>query len=212
MTALSDQSERADLIGQIKRELRVRHLKRRDGLSPEVRSALAARLASEGPRLCAEFARDGGTAIVSIYSQIGSEPDPADLLTALQENGWPLCLPTDDSPGRPLVYREWSAGQRLAPGPLGILEPLDSARAVEPDVMFIPMVAFDQIGNRLGYGAGNVDNSIRRLRSRKRLLVVGVAFAVQEEIAVATSPTDEPVDMIITEAEVIRCRPRQKGS
>ena len=72
--------------------------------------------------------------------------------------------------------------------------------------MFIPMVAFDQNGNRLGYGAGNVDRTLKHLRGRKRLLVVGVAFAAQEEISVPISPDDEPVDVIITETEVIRCR------
>lgn len=207
-TALQDQ---ADLISQAKRELRVRHLRRRDGLGQDIRSNLASKLASEGPSLCAEFAREGGIAVVSVYARIGSEPDPASLVAALHAQAWPLCLPIDNSPGRPLIYRRWSPEHRLAPGPLGILEPLDIAQAVEPDVMFIPMVAFDQTGNRVGYGAGNVDSTLRHLRSSKRLLVVGVAFAGQEEMTIATSPTDEPVDMIITEAEVIKCRAGYEG-
>ena len=196
----------AELIGEAKRILRMRHLRRRDSLGPEVRSDLAEKLVSEGSRLCAEFAREGGVALASAYSAIGSEPDPAPLLSALHAEGWPLCLPVDHSPGNPLVYRRWSPGDRLAAGPLGILEPLAGTAEVDPDVMFIPMIAFDQSGSRLGYGAGNVDSTLRRLRSRKRLLAVGVAFSVQEEISIPTSPDDEPVDIIITESEVIDCR------
>lgn len=166
-----------------------------------------ATLAAEGPRVCAAFAREGGVAVASAYLAIGSEPSSLPLLTALGAEGWSLCLPTDHSPGAPLIYRRWSPGHGLAPGPLGILEPLEGAPEVDPDVVFIPMVAFDQTGNRLGYGAGNVDSTLRHLRRRKRLLVVGVAFAAQEEIAIPTSPADERVDVIITEAEVIRCHP-----
>jgi 5-formyltetrahydrofolate cyclo-ligase len=207
---LSDLAERPEFtpeqISQAKRTLRARHLNRRDTLGQAVRSTLGAKLASEGSRLCAEFARDGGIAGVSAYSAIGSEPDPAELLAALHDAGWPVCLPTDQSPGAPLVYRRWLPGSRLAPGPLGILEPLEAAERVEPDVMFIPLIAFDQSGNRLGYGAGNVDSTVRYLRARRRLLVVGVAFSVQEEIAIPTTPSDERVDVIVTETEVIRCR------
>ncbi len=209
-TNLSDLAERPELsaeqISLSKHMLRVRHLKRRDALGEEVRSTLGAKLAFEGSRLCAEFAREGGIAVASAYSAIGSEPDPVPLLAALHSAGWPLCLPTDRSTGTPLVYRRWSPGDKRASGPLGILEPLETAPEVEPDVMFIPVIAFDQNGNRLGYGAGNVDSTLRNLRARKRLLVVGVAFAVQEEIAIPTSPDDEPLDIIVTEAEVIRCR------
>ena len=195
-----------DPLSQAKSSLRVTYLKRRDQIRQDLRIALAANLAAEGRRLCAEFAREGGVVTASAYSAIGSEPDPAPLLSALHADGWTLCLPVDQSPGGPLVYRRWSPDARLAAGPLGILEPVDSADEVDPDVMFVPLVAFDQKGNRLGYGAGNVDSTLKKLRSRKRLSVIGVAFSVQEEISIPTSPNDEPVDVIITESEVIRCR------
>lgn len=190
---------------QAKQVLRTIHLKRRETIAQPVRSLLADRLAEEGLRLCIEFARDGGRAVTSAFSPIGSEPDPSALLAALDADRWPLCLPIDHSTGGALLYRRWRPGDRVAPGPLGILEPTPHAETVQPDVMFMPMLAFDQTGNRLGYGAGNVDTTLRALRQRKRILVIGVAFSAQEEISIPTSDRDERMDVIITESEVIRC-------
>lgn len=189
-----------------KSEIRQAALKRRDAIAPEVRAAYAARLADVG----LQFVRDVTTAsapVVSLYSPIGSEPDTGPLAAALHALGVRLALPVDWSTGAPLVYRVWQPGDRLAPGPLGIDEPIETAPSCEPDIVFTPLAAFDRRGHRIGYGAGNVDRTLAALRSRKLVLVVGLAYATQEEVLLPVAAHDEPLDVIVTEREVVTCRP-----
>ena len=186
-----------------KAEFRNVGLKSRDGVEPERRAAYAARLAQEGLRLVKNFAE--GRMVVSLYSPIGSEPDPAPLAAALLEAGHTLALPVDYSTGTPLVYRRWTPGDRLARGPLGISEPLETAPALDPDVMFVPLAAFDRRGHRIGYGAGNVDRTLAALRARKRIRTLGVAYAEQELGWVPEELHDEPLDLVITDREIVVC-------
>ncbi len=190
-----------------KAEIRRAALQRRDGIDDETRAAFALRLAAVGPRLALDFAGTGNPPVTSAFSAIGSEPDPLPLMQALHAVDVPVMLPVDWSHGTSLVYRRWLPGDPLAAGPLGIGEPLPEAPETAPDVLFIPLVAFDRRGGRLGYGAGNVDITLRGLRSRKPVLVIGVAFGVQEEPDIPSESHDEPVDIIVTDHDILRCRP-----
>lgn len=187
-----------------KAEIRNDALKRRDGIGPELRAAFALRLATLAPQLIREFA-PARNPVVSLFSSIGSEPDTMPMATALDTQRVSLALPVDWSPGTPLVYRRWQPEDRLAAGPLGIAEPLDAAPECVPDVVFTPLAAFDRRGHRVGYGAGNVDCTLAALRARKTIFVIGVAYTVQEELLVPSEPHDEPLDLIVTERDVVNC-------
>ncbi len=186
-----------------KPDLRNRALKCRDGVDPETRARLASRLAELGARLVSELPFACGRPVTALFAPVGSEPDPGPLAAALHARGLPLALPVDWSHGTPLIYRRWAPGEPLAAGPLGIGEPLPDQPPVVPDVLFFPVLAFDRRGYRVGYGAGNVDRTLRALRVLRPLRVIGTAYAVQEEARIPDEPHDERVDLILTERDLI---------
>ena len=89
------------------------------------------------------------------------------------------------------------------PGIWGIREPKAEYPEVDPDILLVPLLAFDRAGQRIGYGAGYYDMTIARLRSVKKVTAVGIAFAMQEVPAVPAMERDEPLDFVLTEREVI---------
>jgi 5-formyltetrahydrofolate cyclo-ligase len=145
-------------------------------------------------------------AIVAGFSPLKGEIDPIPLMRSLAENGARLALPVVAGRGRPLVMRAWAFGEPLAAAVWGIREPLPKAPSVEPDILIVPLLAFDRQGHRLGYGAGYYDMTINTLRAAKAITAVGIAFAMQEIDAVPTTPRDARLDLVLTEREVIHCR------
>jgi 5-formyltetrahydrofolate cyclo-ligase len=192
-----------------KGDLRAAALAAREALSPEQRAAAALAMAERGLPL----ATAPGT-IISGYSPIRSEIDPVPLMRALATHGARLALPAVMARGKSLAFRAWSPNDRLMLGPLGILEPSPAAAEVIPDIMLVPLAAFDRAGHRIGYGAGYYDMTIGRLRARKPVTAVGIAFAAQEVPKVPTSARDARLDLVLTEREVIDLRGPQipKGS
>lgn len=187
-----------------KAELRVHGLKRRDAIDPEARARFASRLALVIPGLVLDVALPGGRVpVTALYTAIGSEPETGPLAAALRARDVPLVLPVDWSHGGPLIYRRWEPGDPLAAGPLGIGEPLPDAPERDPEVMVVPVVGFDRRGIRIGYGAGNLDRTITRLRARGPVRVIGVGYAVQEEAHIPNDPHDEPLDVVVTDGDVV---------
>jgi 5-formyltetrahydrofolate cyclo-ligase len=164
-------------------------------LGPEVRAALAARLAADGLAV----ARNRRATIVSVFLPIRDEPDTGPLLEALSAAGFATALPATPPRGQPLRFRAWRPGDALAAGRFGTCEPAPDVPDLDPDLLFVPLAAFDARGGRLGYGAGYYDGALRRLRALKPILAVGVAFAAQEVAAVPAEPHDEPLDALLTE-------------
>ena len=117
-----------------------------------------------------------------------------------------MALPVVSGRGNPLIMRAWNWGEPLSPGVWGIREPMPEAAEVEPDILLVPLLAFDRTGRRLGYGGGYYDVTLARLRARKAVVAVGLAFAVQEVPAVPTTPRDALLDLVLTEQEVIDLR------
>ncbi len=97
------------------------------------------------------------------------------------------------------MFRAWKPGARLLAGPFRIPEPLDSAPAVQPTLLLVPLLAYDSAGYRLGYGGGYYDRSIRALRARAPVLAVGMAFSEQRVDPVPHGARDEPLDWIVSE-------------
>ena len=88
-------------------------------------------------------------------------------------------------------------------GPFGLSEPFDTAEALDPIAMIVPLSAFDRRGHRIGYGAGFYDKAIARLSAFKRVFTIGAGFSVQEIDRVPDEAHDIPLDLIITEREIV---------
>jgi 5-formyltetrahydrofolate cyclo-ligase len=188
-------------VTETKAELRRTALARRDALPPELRQAAAEAIALRA------FPVDiqPGT-LVSGFSPIGSEINPLPLMRRLAQRGARLALPVVIGRGRPLALREWALGEPLGKGQWGIREPHADAPAVDPDVLLVPLAAFDRAGHRIGYGAGYYDLTLAGLRARKPIVAVGLAYAAQEIAAVPATPRDARLDLVLTEREIIDCR------
>ena len=175
---------------------RIRAAVRQDRATAFARSGSAAarRLAEIG----LAFTGAPGGAMVSGFNAIGDEIDPLPLLNNLIAEGHPACLPVMQGKGLPLVFRAWKPGDTLTAGVWGIQEPLPSSPAVDPDVLLVPLLAFDTRGYRLGYGGGFYDRTLAGLRTRKRVVAVGVAFDEQRIDAVPHTDYDERLDWVLT--------------
>ncbi len=184
-----------------KAEIRAAALARRALVPDAVRAAFAERLAGAG----LEFARLHGARVASLYAAIKTEADPSALLAALAGAGIATALPVTRSRGTPLLFRGWKPGERLVRGPWGIAEPAPHLPECWPDLMFLPLAAFDRGGHRIGYGAGHYDCSLAMLRARQKVMVVGIAYAAQEFAAIPHEAHDQSLDFVVTETEWITC-------
>jgi 5-formyltetrahydrofolate cyclo-ligase len=184
-----------------KSDLRAAALATRDALDDEQRKSAARKIAARG--LPIRVAR--GT-IVSGYMPIKSEIDPLPLLRKLAAKGARLALPAVMARGKSLAFRAWLPDDRLLMGPLGILEPSPAASEIVPDIMLVPLAAFDCQGHRIGYGAGHYDFTLAHLRRVKAITSIGLAFAAQEIEAVPALSHDERLDYVLTETKVFDFR------
>jgi 5-formyltetrahydrofolate cyclo-ligase len=184
-----------------KAELRTTAQTRRDALLADGRKAAAEAIAARTFPL----ALTQGT-IISGFMPLKSEINPLPLLQKLAEAGARLALPAIAGRGKPLIMRAWEFGAPLDRGQWGIREPKPDALEVEPDILLVPLLAFDRAGHRIGYGAGYYDVTIHRLRALKPVTAVGIAFAAQEVPKIPTTPRDERLDLVLTEREVIDLR------
>jgi 5-formyltetrahydrofolate cyclo-ligase len=190
---------RIEMRAEPKAYLRQGALARRRDLSASVRQGFSARLLEEGRRL----ARLWRPRAVSAFYPIRDEPDTLGLLAALAADGFATALPVTGSKGSALTFRLWRPGDPTTPGPMNIPEPIPDAAIVDPDLLFVPLAAFDRRGHRIGYGAGHYDRTLAGLRRQKPIHAVGVAYAACETEAVPNEQHDEALDFILTEIELI---------
>jgi 5-formyltetrahydrofolate cyclo-ligase len=188
-------------IEQLKARLRREALARREAMPAQARAAAVQAIAARP----FPIAVTPGT-IVSGFMPLKSELNPLRLLRQLADAGALLALPVVAGKGQPLTMRAYAFGDTLASGVWGIREPKPEAAEVFPDILLVPLLAFDRRGHRLGYGAGYYDMTIAALRARKPVTAVGIAFAQQEIAEVPTTPRDARLDLVLTEHEVIDLR------
>jgi 5-formyltetrahydrofolate cyclo-ligase len=124
-------------------------------------------------------------------------------MSALMALGHGLALPVMQGAGRPLIFRQWAEGDALAPGPFQVQQPLDHSPRVVPDVVLVPLLAFDAQGWRLGYGGGFYDRTLDELRGNPQVRSVGVAFNAQKVAEVPRDAFDRPLDGILTETGLV---------
>jgi len=184
-----------------KRAERTRALARRAGAHARHGSEAGAGLARQGLGF---LALSPGT-IVSGFSAIRDEIDPAALLARLAGEGYRLALPVMQGKGQPLLFRAWAPGDRMGSGQWGIAEPLPERPVLEPDVVLVPLLAFDAHGYRLGYGGGFYDRTLKRLRALKPVTAVGIGYDELKIDAVPHLDYDQLLDWVLTPSGPLRC-------
>ena len=181
-------------LDDAKNDLRAAAGGRRRALSEALRQAEAERVAALGPAALAA----GEGAVVSGYYPIRDELDPLPLLARLAEQGCEICLPVMLHEEPKLMFRAWRPGAPLEARQFGVPEPLDEAPRRVPDIVLVPMLAFDAAGNRLGYGAGFYDRTLAELRAAGAVRAIGLAFDAQEVAAVPHDAYDQRLDGVLT--------------
>jgi len=137
--------------------------------------------------------------VVASYNARDGEINPALLVTALRAQGHRIVLPVIVGHGLGLIFRSYNEGDVFMTSPMGIAEPLADKEQVDPDILLVPLLAFDRRGYRLGYGGGYYDRTLAGLRHKKTILTIGIAYAYQEVAEVPTGPHDARLDYIITD-------------
>jgi 5-formyltetrahydrofolate cyclo-ligase len=189
-------------VTEAKRHLREAAKARRSQLSLATRTEAGSQLASHG----LDFLSALPTPLaVSAFLAIGEEINPALLMSRLHRGGAAIGLPVMVGKGKPLEFRTWSPGAPLVTRMWGIREPDQTAPLLEPDVLLVPLLAFDRTGQRLGYGGGFYDRTLQHLRARRSVVAVGLAFASQEVDAVPHLDYDQRLDWVLTPEGPIRC-------
>lgn len=166
------------------------------------RAALKSRRAELSLALAQQFVAQvpvPQSAAVSSYWAIGDEADPQFLETELRRRGHRIVMPRVVGRSQPLDFHLWEAGAKLVRGGFGLSEPARDWPKVHPDILIVPLLAFDGAGYRIGYGAGYYDRTIRVLRAVKSITAAGFAFAVQEFHELPHLNHDERLDWIVTE-------------
>ena len=151
------------------------------------------------------FARALDQRVLTGFFPYKSEISVLPLLARLAGEGWQLAMPVVVAEGKPLVFRAWEPGGDTEPGIWGIPVPPATAEELVPDVLLVPMLAFDAAGYRLGYGGGFYDRTLVGLRGEKTVVAIGVAYSGQEMESVPRGPLDQPLDYIMTEEATRPC-------
>jgi len=188
-------------IAAAKTALRVKAQDQRSTITPARRDAAKVAFLNYG----LDFIKTLPGEKVSGYHPIDEEADCLVLLCALEAAGYTIALPVVIDRDKPLVFRTWNSGDPLEMGGYGIQIPLASASVCMPDIVLVPLLAFDAQGYRLGYGGGYYDRVLRALRHRSTVTAIGIAFSEQEVDAVPHEKTDEPLDWILTEKGPFQC-------
>jgi 5-formyltetrahydrofolate cyclo-ligase len=182
-------------IAERKAALRAQAIALRMGFDPAAGEALAGVVLREVPL-------PSGAIVAGLWPLRG-EMDLRPLLHALHDRGHPIVLPQTPPRGSPLIFRLWSPGCAMLPERFGTQRP-DGPIAV-PDVIFVPLLAFDSRGYRLGYGGGYYDRTLQTLPLAQ---AVGFAYAAQRVEEVPTEPHDVPLRLIATELGIFQAEPR----
>jgi 5-formyltetrahydrofolate cyclo-ligase len=175
----------------------------RDSLDGAAKVSAADAIAERGAALVAELRGPGGQGVVSGFASLPEELNVWPLLRRLAGAGIPLGLPVVARKGQPLVFRAWVPGDAMNKGVWGIPEPKSDKLVLEPDVLLVPLLAFDAHGVRLGYGGGFYDRTLARLRTMKPVVAIGLAYDQQRVDAVPHLDYDQRLDWVLTPSGAI---------
>jgi 5-formyltetrahydrofolate cyclo-ligase len=181
---------KASELSLLKREARQRARKVRASISNK---DVGAELASHWP-----IEHFNGKSVAGFWP-IKDEIDPRLVLRNLLNRGNTIALPAIVKPNHPLEFRQWAQTTQLVDGPFKTLEPPADAPVIYPDVVLVPLLAFNLQGERLGYGGGFYDRTLGQLRGMKRVFACGIAFSAQETPHIPTDEFDQKLNGILTE-------------
>ncbi len=176
------------------------------------RAEAALKLGEDGPKGFLEtfathwgdvFGEDG---VIAGYWPIKGEMDVRPALVLLDRLDCTTALPVVSEQDRPLSFRAWAPGEMLEEGAHGTAHPLGTAPLIRPDVVIVPLLAFDRSGYRLGWGGGYYDRTLEVLRKTGNLVAVGAAYGAQECEGVPFDEWDQPLDWVLTEKEAIKIK------
>lgn len=145
---------------------------------------------------------DPGGKVVSGYRPIRSEIDPTPTMIALIEAGAKVAVPVIEAKGHPLVFHEWTPDCEMVEGAFGVEVPAEPKKLF-PEILITPLIGWDRRGWRLGYGGGFYDRTLQQLRSHRAVCAIGFAYAEQELAETPRDVTDQRLDAIVTDKEVV---------
>ncbi len=161
-----------------------------------------AHCASQARQLLMGFLTPHYGKTVAGYMPIHTEIDPLPAMAALCDHG-PVCVPVVEREAAPLRFDRWTPGGAMVEGVFGAAVPAVSA-PVTPQIVIVPLLAFNRDGHRLGYGGGFYDRTLAQLRAAGgTVMAIGLAYAGQEMRDFPVSSLDAPLDVIVTEAEIL---------
>ena len=152
-------------------------------------------------QLC--IAIQGRDKIIAGYWPIGDEIDCRPALENMAAEGFQIVLPVVAGQGEVLIFRTWKPGEDLETGPFGTAHPGPLAAVRTPDVILLPLIAFDVVGHRLGYGAGYYDRTIAALRRSGSIMAVGVSYDEQEVERIPADGHDQVMDAVMTDRRAL---------
>ncbi|PIE11819.1 MAG: 5-formyltetrahydrofolate cyclo-ligase [Rhodobacterales bacterium] len=173
---------------------------RAEGIAARGRAPVGAQEAAAG-HLSSVLAGHRGVPLAG-YMAMRGEVDPQPAMEEASAYG-PVGVPVIEQKAAPLKFRSWEPGCPLVRGTFGAMIPQDGTWIV-PQIVIVPLVAWDARGGRLGYGGGFYDRTLEALRVQGAVMAVGFAFAAQEVAEVPIEETDQPLDLMVTDAGVIR--------
>lgn len=160
-------------------------------------------LATRAMRKALARLRDCEFQSIAGYFPIRNEVDVLPLLEVLHDHHKTCALPIIQERSKCLRFRQWSHEIPLVTGAYGIQEPPTTMPEIIPEVILVPLLAFDSQGHRLGYGGGYYDATLAALRAENpRLLAIGCAYSWQQVKRLPAEPQDQPLDWIVTEKSV----------
>jgi len=135
------------------------------------------------------------------YMAMRTEIDPTAAMEEAAAHG-AVGVPVIMGEAQPLKFRLWEPDCTLIDGAFGAKIP-ENGGWMTPQIVIVPLVAFDRNGGRLGYGGGFYDRTLEKLRAAQPTMAIGFAYSAQEDINLPLEPTDQPLDLIITEQGII---------
>ena len=148
-----------------------------------------------------EHIHPAGGQVIGLYWAKGREFNPDAIMERLLQEGYRCALPVVRKGSKELGFALWKDGDPLAEGPFGLQQPVVSEKTVwaDPDIVAVPLLAFDRRGHRLGYGSGYYDVTLKTLRAKKKIVAVGLGYGQQAVLFnLPCEPHDEKLDWVIT--------------